>query len=426
MNDATHPLSLLATVSIALAALSGCSESDEGGQDGEEGAGGEDTGEDALPPATQFDAAPISWSTPNGGSPWSGFGTVSGGQWDDGHNFFATMDLTGDSRPDLVVTSLSGQQFGEPGGRHWLVFENTGAGFAAEPILWGTPDGGSSDYGFNQVAGGQWDSGFNYYATLDLTGDGRPDLVVTALSGSQYGQLGNRYWQVYENTGSGFAAEPIYWGTPDGGSSDYGFEQVAGGQWDSGFNYYTTLDLTGDARPDLVVTALSGSQFGQLGNRYWQVYENTGSGFAAEPIYWGTPDGGSSDFGFEQVAGGQWDSGFNYYATLDLTGDARPDLVVSALSGSQFGDPGNRHWQVYENTGAGFAAEPALWATPDGGSPTAGFDKVAGGQSDGGYNHYVTMEVTGDGKPDLVVTSLSGAQFGEPGGRYWLVYPGVP
>jgi hypothetical protein len=306
------------------------------------------------------------------------------------------MDLTGDSRPDLVVTSSSGQQFGEPGGRHWLVFENTGAGFAAEPILWGTPDGGSSDYGFNQVAGGQYDSGFNFYATLDLTGDGKPDLVVTALSGSQFGQLGNRHWQVYENTGSGFAAEPIHWGTPDGGSSHYGFEQVAGGQWDSGFNFYTTLDLTGDGRPDLVVTALSGSQFGQPGNRYWQVYENTGSGFAVEPIYWGTLDGGSSHYGFDQVAGGQWDSGYNYYSTLDLTGDARPDLVIAGLSGSQFGQPGNRYWQVYENTGSGFAAEPIYWGTPDGGAraPASSKSRAVNGTPDTTIIRRSTLPVT--------------------------------
>jgi hypothetical protein len=47
------------------------------------------------------------------------------------------------------------------------------------------------------IAGGDYDPGENYWSTMDLTGDGRPDLVVTALGGVQFGSSGSRSWQVY-------------------------------------------------------------------------------------------------------------------------------------------------------------------------------------------------------------------------------------
>ena len=388
-----------------------------------------------------FAKEPSYWLTPDGGynqSGFNGFNQVAGGDYDPGENYWSTMDLTGDGKPDLVVTAEGGVQFGAPGDRSWKVFVNNGTGFDKEPTYWLTPDGGynqSGFNGFNQIAGGDYDPGENYWTTTDLTGDGKPDLVVTSEAGVQFGAPGDRSWKVYVNNGAGFDKEPSYWLTPDGGynqSGFNGFNQIAGGDYDPGENYWTTTDLTGDGKPDLVVTSEAGVQFGAPGDRSWKVYVNNGTGFDKEPTYWLTPDGGynQSGFnGFNQIAGGDYDPGENYWVTTDLTGDGKPDLVVTAEGGVQFGAPGDRSWKVFVNTGTAFEKEPSYWLTPDGGYNQAGFNgfnQVAGGDYDPGENYWSTMDLTGDGKPDLVVTALGGVQFGGSGGRSWQVYPAIP
>ncbi len=421
------PLFVLLPLALAPACGDDAADGDEDGDgdgDGDGEGAGTGAGGDDVPfvPATSFDAAPITWGTPDGGYSEVGFITVSGGDYDPGEHYFATMDLTGDGLPDLVLSAESGSQYGAPGGRHWLVHENTGAGFAADALVWSTPDGGYSEVGFITTAGGDYDPGEHYFATVDMTGDEKPDLVLSAQSGSQYGSPGGRHWLVYENTGSGFATDPIVWSTPDGGYTEVGFLTLGGGDYDPGEHYFATMDMTGDKKPDLVLSAQSGSQYGSPGGRHWLVYENTGSGFATDPIVWSTPDGGYTEVGFLTTAGGDYDPGENYFATLDMTGDEKPDLVLSAESGSQYGSPGGRHWLVYENTGSGFAADPITWTTPNGGYTEVGFLTTAGGDYDPGENYFATMDMTGDKKPDLVVSALSGSQYGEPGTRHWLVH----
>ncbi len=180
----------------------------------------------------------------------------------------------------MTMTRLAAPvQFGSPGDRSWTLYANNGAGFDKEPSYWLTPDGGYNNpegfMGFNQVAGGDWDSGENYWTTMDLTGDGKPDLIVTSEGGVQFGGAGDRSWKIFANTGTGFVKEPSYWLTPDGGYIDQGFNgfnQIAGGDWDPGENYWSTMDLTGDGKPELVVSSEAGVQYGASGSRSWQVY----------------------------------------------------------------------------------------------------------------------------------------------------------
>ncbi len=275
------PRSLVALFALSLLAAPACDDGSGGDADGDgdgdgEGAGKGSGGEDVpFVPATSFDATPTTWSTPDGGYSEIGFITMAGGDYDPGENYFATVDMTGDGLPDLVVSAQSGSQLGSPGARHWLVYENTGSGFSGAPITWSTPDGGYSEIGFITLGGGDYDPGENYFATADLTGDKLPDLVLSAQSGSQYGEVGARHWLLYENTGSGFASEPITWSTPDGGYSEIGFITLGGGDYDPGENYFATTDLTGDGKPDLVLSAESGSQYGEPGARHWLVYPAT-------------------------------------------------------------------------------------------------------------------------------------------------------
>ena len=403
------------------------------------GSGGVSSG--SNDPATAFADSPIHWTTPDGGynqTGFSGFNQVAGGDYDPGENYWTTMDLTGDGRPDLVITAEGGVQYGNPGDRSWKIHVNSGSGFDEQPLWWLTPDGGytqSGFNGFNQVAGGDYDPGENYWTTMDLTGDGRPDLVVTAEGGVQYGNPGDRSWKVHVNDGSGFDKEPLWWLTPDGGytqSGFNGFNQVAGGDYDPGENYWTTMDLTGDGRPDLVVTAEGGVQFGATGDRSWKLFVNNGSGFDKQHVWWLTPDGGYTQQGFNgfnQVGGGDYDPGENYWATMDLTGDGRPDLVVTAEGGVQWGNPGDRSWKVHVNNGSGFDDQPHWWLTPDGGytqSGFNGFNQLGGGDYDPGENYWATMDLTGDGKPELVVSAEAGVQYGTTGNRSWQVYPAIP
>src|SRR5262249_12291593 len=148
--------------------------------------------------------------------------------------------------------------------------------------------------GFSQVAGDDDYQGSNAWTTMDIDGDGKPDLVVSAKGGLQFGEPGARFWNVYMNTGSGFASTPTKWCTPDGGHTyqAIGFSQVAGDDDYQGSNAWTTMDIDGDGKPDLVVSAKGGLQFGEAGARFWNIYGNTGNGFADTPKKWWTPDGG--------------------------------------------------------------------------------------------------------------------------------------
>ena len=72
-------------------------------------------------------------------------------------------------------------------------------GFAATPTRWDVPDESMGGYGFYMTAQSYNPQGF--WTLMDLTGDGLPDLVVSAPassgSASVFGNGGDAYWQVY-------------------------------------------------------------------------------------------------------------------------------------------------------------------------------------------------------------------------------------
>ncbi|HTJ45361.1 MAG TPA: hypothetical protein VL463_24820, partial [Kofleriaceae bacterium] len=114
---------------------------------------------------------------------------------------YVLADLTGDLRPDLVVTSTCDQS--TVGSDHWLVYANTGAGFASTAISWPLPSGFASrafDHAHSDACG----TAAPIFALEDLDGDHRPDLVVT--SACDQSSLGTDHWNVYANTGSAFSA----------------------------------------------------------------------------------------------------------------------------------------------------------------------------------------------------------------------------
>jgi hypothetical protein len=197
---------------------------------------------------------------------------------------YATTDLDGDAKPDLVMTERNAMP--GVGVSKWLVFPNTGTGFGA-PIDFVLPGVGaeSTRTPFAQIADNESIIGMldanRYsviaYVTTDLDGDRKPDLVMTernAMPG-----VGTAKWQVFPNTGTGFGV-PIDFGLPSVGAEAMRtpFAQIADNESIIGMldaNRYSTIayattDLDADGKPDLVLTDRN-SQVG-VGTGRWQIF----------------------------------------------------------------------------------------------------------------------------------------------------------
>ena len=279
-----------------------------------------------------------------------------------------------------------------------------GQGFSGSYFNWDTPSGGNfsaggTPYGFLAPYGNSF--GYNNcqnWSTMDMNGDNKPDLVVTAQFNStgsyneQFGVGTNPYWQVYLNTGNAFAATPINWNTPVGGNyssggTPYGYLAPYG----TSFNYancqnWGVVDMNDDNMPDLVVTSQYNSagtyneQFGAGSSPYWKVYLNTGTGFSLSPLNWNTPIGGNyssvgTPYGYLTLSGNSYGyTNCQHWSIADMDGDHKPDLVVTAQYNSvgtyneQFGAGSSPYWKVYQNNGSGFSSTAQTWSTPVGGN----------------------------------------------------------
>ncbi|MFO0627969.1 MAG: FG-GAP-like repeat-containing protein [Polyangiales bacterium] len=224
----------------------------------------------------------------------------------------------------------------------------TTPGFAAE-VAWRVPPNGLSDGFFTagQAEGVRW------WSLLDLNGDGRPDLVQTgdpARSGGYVFGAGTSTptWRVFLNTGTGFATTATSWPVPNIGLSDgpYTTNIATGTRW------WSTLDLDGDGRPELVQTGDPVRSGGYVFNAGtpgmgWRVFRNDGARFGAGGLV-GVPSNGLSDgFYTASIA-----TGTRWWITLDLNGDRRADLVQTGdparTGGYVFGAGGtNLSWRVF-------------------------------------------------------------------------------
>ncbi len=302
----------------------------------------------SVTPAGGFSATG-SWPVPASGLS-DGFYTSSSAT---GTRWWALLDMDGDHLPDLVQTGdparTGGYVFGAGTATpYWKVFRNTGSGFALTAINWPVPDIGLSDGPYVTFSA----TGTRWWSTLDLDGDGRPDLVQTgdpARTGGYVFGAGTAtpYWKVFRNTGSGFAATATTWATPDIGLSDgpYTTSSATGVRW------WSTMDMDGDRRPDLVQTGdparTGGYVFGAgTATPSWKVFSNSGSGFARAATSWSTPDIGLGDGPYVTFSA----TGVRWWSTLDMNGDGRVDLA-------QTGDPSRTGGYVFPAAGAA----PGSW-----------------------------------------------------------------
>lgn len=321
---------------------------------------------------------------------------------------------------------------------------------------------GGNTYGYNGVGGAAFASdntGSQSWALMDMDGDSRPDLVVTAqLQGGEVTCFSpglNQYWHVFLNNGTNFSSTPIHWSLPNGGritnSNIYGFDNLSGfasSSHNSGSQTWVLTDVNGDNKPDLVITAqLQAGEvtcFSPGNNQYWKVYLNTGTGFSSSVINWELPNGGKISggitYGFNasaSIASSSDNTGSQTWSLADMDGDTKPDLVVAAqLQGGNvtcFSPGPGQYWKVYKNTGTGFNTSPVNWNLPNGGKlsggTTYGYNSMAGvaAPSDNtGSQTWALTDINGDAKPDLVITAqLQGGSvtcFSPGNNQYWKVF----
>jgi hypothetical protein len=414
--------------------------------------------------AQGFPSSPAQWGLPIGGlrdgGTHFGYYNVSGSasySHDNGSETWNLIDITGDGLPDKVVTAQTYsatqqvRNFSPGSNPYWKVYINNGSGFATSPTNWSLPIGGLRDggthFGYYNISGTSsysHDNGSETWSLMDMDGDLRPDLVVTAQTYSATQQVrnfspgSNPYWKVYFNNGNGFATSPTNWVLPIGGSrhsgTHFGYWSTSGTasySSDNGSETWTLTDIDGDALPDLVVTSQTYSATQQVrnfspgSNPYWKVYFNNGNGFATSATNWSLPIGGSrhsgTHFGYWNTSGTtsySSDNGSETWSLTDLDGDALPDLVVTAQTYSatqqvrNFSPGSNPYWKFFRNNGTGFATSAVNWGLPIGGIRSGGthfgYYNVYGSSSyshDNGSETWSLTDLDGDAKPDLVVTA---------------------
>ncbi len=350
----------------------------------------------------------------------------------DGEYSYATVDLDGDGKLDLVVT----RGCGDPtiGAGHWLVFLGSDTGFG-EGKPWVLPGlGGRYPTqlfpGLGAAPACTSDTDGEYeYGLVDLTGDGKPDLVLSRGCGDA--TIGAANWLVYPNTGSGFG--PVQpWALPGLGgryptqlftatASNPACTNDTDGQY-----AYQTIDLDGDKKPDLVLTLGCGDA--TIGQANWLVYPNTGKGFGPVKTFALPGLGGAYPAQlFSHTAGftactSDTDGEYSY-AALDVTGDHKPDLVLTRGCGDA--TIGATQWMVYPNIGTSFGPGQSF-ALPSVGSrfPMQPFPAVAGTMActndlDGEYSYALSPLAD---EPGIVVTR--GCGDATIGSTRWQMFAG--
>jgi len=241
-------------------------------------------------------------------------------------SILALMDLNGDGLLDRLCVNGSGQwhaAYGDPGQVQFTGYASCGG-----PGNWAVPSvAGVNLDRISKVVNGQ-----DVYLTLDLDGDGLPDLVRRP-SGSA--SIHVHRGECASARDCGFSAQYDVWNNPHA-AADRTLRRTSTGS--RGQQTLRDLaDMNGDGRPDLVRA---------LPNGDWQVFWNTGAGFETEPLVLPGVDA--------LIAYAPFD-GQNAEEERQLI-DVNNDGLVDRVSGVRHGSPlvtSDRIPQVYFGVGPG-------------------------------------------------------------------------
>ncbi len=288
-----------------------------------------------------------------------------------------------------------------------------------------------ADGDFPTLSGvGDCNAGASDWATTDIDGDGFLDLVITDDATCTGVTVSEAHWLVHLGDATGFAQMPVEWALPGADfTGDGDFPTLSGnGSCQQGLVDWSTFDVDGDGRLDLVITDDAACTMQVIGEEYWLVYPGNGTGFDAAPTQWAVPgmdyafDG---DF-FQPSFGGDCNQGLPGYATTDITGDGLLDLVITDASDCMDTDVGETHWLVHAGGAGGFDPVATSFALPGlnfpGASTFVGLG--GGGNCNQGLPGYATIDIDGDGYLDLVITNDVACTGGPVGETEWLVYLG--
>ncbi|MCB9578527.1 MAG: hypothetical protein H6717_15990 [Polyangiaceae bacterium] len=273
--------------------------------------------------AAGFAAAPSAYALPAGrcGVIWDELGKSSGALE------YVLMDLTGDSRVDLLVHQDDCDA--SVGTTRWDVYGGSASGFAAAPSAYALP-AARCGVKFDEPARS---SGALEYALLDVGGDGAPDLVV--VQDDCDGTIGASHWDVYGGSASGFAAAPSAYALPAARCS---VPWTALGK-SSGAVHYSLLDVSCDGAPDLVVSQDDCDT--AVGQSHWDVYPGSAAGLAASPAAVSLP---AARCGVSFDALGKA-SGAVHYGMLSWQATDHPSLLVTRDTCDA--TVGAAHWDYY-------------------------------------------------------------------------------
>ncbi|MCA9659095.1 MAG: hypothetical protein KC486_12185 [Myxococcales bacterium] len=329
----------------------------------------------------------------------------------------SVVDVDGDALPDLVVRNICDGSL-NPGTDEWLVYRGEAGGFAATPTSWSLPSG-YADLNFIRTDQQQCDEADNSWHTVrDLDGDAIPDLIVSNVCDGSLNP-GTDEWRVYAGGPGGFAGSAAAFALPSG-FADLNFIRLEQQKCDeANSTWHSVVDLDGDGALDLVVQNLCDGSLNP-GTDEWQVFRGGAGGFA-DASAWALP-GGFADLNFISSAQAKCDEdNSTWHSLLALSGDARPDLVITNLcDGSS--EPGTETWEVYANTGAGFEAAPITWSLP-GGTADLNFISTSQAKCDEATSTWhSTVTLSGGPAPDLVITNVCDGSV-DPGTSSWRVFP---
>ena len=273
------------------------------------------------------------------------------------------------------------------------------------------------------------------FSTIDITGDGAPDLVITQACDAA--GVGTQRWIVHPGTADGFGP-PMTWSLPDYADLVHETEEPLPRLGGSVYcadpedqMEFTTTDITGDGALDLVITQACDAA--GVGTERWIVHPGTGDGFGPATT-WDLPD--YADLVHETEEPLPRLGGSVYcanpedemeFTTTDITGDGTPDLLITQACDAD--GVGTQRWIVHPGTGDGFG--PATtWGLPDYTGlvheteeplPRLGGSVYCANPED--EMEFTTIDLQGDGHRDLVITQACDAAG--VGTNRWIVHPGV-